>query len=374
MSDNIPFESQMEIIQRISDTKSLIRCRSVSKAWKFVLDSKKFVNAHTLRHEAHNLHLLIQERDLEVKYVDDDTFPHQKHVFILHSVHKFINDDSMILGSSHGLLCLYELEMRIAVIWNPWIRKTVDVAIPNVFSKHYTRTVVGFGVCPCRLEPKLVKITYNVDFGRLKYRNTSSQVEVLTLSSGGTWRSPLSSNLPHKSIWFEFSQAVVDGFIYWNAYKRIIVGGAFLTPKLIMSFDLTREELTQVNLPDCLALNHGDVLLLCNLRESLATLEFEFNVYNETVTHHVWMMIGHGCTRSFTKLYSINETDASIYTTLVFRKTGAPIVAVKNNKDDHYSEFELAIHEPESVTNTKIGIHGTRFVHSDMETLLLLGH
>nr|XP_043633024.1 putative F-box protein At1g47790 [Erigeron canadensis] len=203
MSDNnIPLEIQMEIIQRIPDIKSVIRCRSVSKAWKSMIDSKEFVTAHTLRHPA-KPHLLIRKRDCndgQVKYVsivDDDTFPNQKvSVFVPDSVNKF-SPDSKIVGSSHGLFCVYDDKMSNVVIWNPSLRKTVDIAVPNVSREKSYRTIVGFGVCPGNLDPKLVKIRYVSDWSKLKDVNTSTQVEVFTLSSsGGIWRSPLKLQCP----------------------------------------------------------------------------------------------------------------------------------------------------------------------------------
>nr|XP_043634247.1 uncharacterized protein LOC122605376 [Erigeron canadensis] len=407
MSDSIPFEVQTEIILRIPDTKSLIRYRSVSKAWKSVIDSKEFVTAHTLRHhQAHNrYHLLIKTLDCEgcedctgdnpiskhcdycnytpVKYMsivdDDETFPHQKvSVFAPDSVHKF-SRDLEIIGTSHGLFFLYEYGMDTALIWNPCIRKTVAILVPDK-SERYYRTTIGFGVCPQNLDPKLVKITYAYDLRKLQDFNASTQAEVFTLSSGGTWRSPLSSNLPHKSIQFRHSQAVVGRFIYWDAVDRIHLddNDRFRNPKLIMSFDLTCEEFTKVNLPDSLALHHTAHLSLCNLKESLAVLDYKMNSRYDQENCHVWMLSGHGCTRSFDKVYSINAPGTSIHTTLGFRKSGAPIIEVDNDKEDYYRhERVLATYEPESKSITNIGVYGLHrnfYVHSYMETLLLHGH
>nr|XP_043632988.1 TMV resistance protein N-like [Erigeron canadensis] len=350
---HIIYKEDVESVQKnrdcISDYRNLeyIHGHGNSRAWKSVIDSKDFVTAHTLCHEA-NHHLLIIKAwksviDSKVNYVsvvDDDTFPHQKvNVFVPDSIEKFSND----LEINH-----YCPVTSIAIIWNPCIRKTVAIAIPNVFRKRHLSTVVGFDVCPRNLDPKLVKITYVSDLGRLGYANTGAQVEVFTLSSGGTWRSPLSSNLPHKSIQFGDSPIVIDGFIYWDATDRTNVGGGFR--KIIMSFDLTSEELTKVNLPDPLELNNPYAyahLSLYNLRESLAVIELESHrVFNRELNrynylsriYHVWIMSGHGCTRSFDKLYSINEPGSSICTPLGFRKSGAHIIKVGS---------ALGIYEPE---------------------------
>nr|XP_043611728.1 uncharacterized protein LOC122583381 [Erigeron canadensis] len=222
MSNNIPFEIQMEIIHRIPDIKWVVQYRSVSKAWKSMIDSKKFVTGRTRRHiQQQPRRLLIRGKDFydsqqEVKYVsivDDDTFPLQK--FNL-SVPDFCRKTRLV-GSSHGLFCFYDFK-RNMVIWNPSIENFVLTVVDY---KVCSRINVFFGVCPNTLDPKILKIPYRV-------RNATTQVKVFTLSLGA-WRSPLSNTCPRESISMGSSQAVVDGFIYWNAYDSIEVDGGFRT-------------------------------------------------------------------------------------------------------------------------------------------------
>nr|GFB85792.1 hypothetical protein [Tanacetum cinerariifolium] len=84
MSDNIPFDMQMEIFKRVSDVKSLIRFRSVSKQWKCFVDSSKFIACYGARRsQPHHLLLRYKEAN-EVKYVsflDDVTFTQQQQDF-----------------------------------------------------------------------------------------------------------------------------------------------------------------------------------------------------------------------------------------------------------------------------------------------------
>ncbi|MFS7988026.1 putative F-box domain-containing protein [Helianthus anomalus] len=47
MSDNVPFELQVEIIKRVP-VKSLVQFRSVSKQWKSLIDSSESITHHTL--------------------------------------------------------------------------------------------------------------------------------------------------------------------------------------------------------------------------------------------------------------------------------------------------------------------------------------
>nr|XP_043611074.1 uncharacterized protein LOC122582716 [Erigeron canadensis] len=234
------------------------------------------------------------------------------------------------------------------------LRKTILTVSPDELSKlHWIN--VGFGVCPNTLDPKIVKIT----------RNTN-QVEVFTLSLRA-WRSPLSNTCPRESISFG-SQVVVDGFIYWDASDRIEVGGLCRYDILIMSFDLTSEEFTELYHP-----NSCDHDLLSNLRESLGVVEFirttHINYFN------IWIMKGCGCTRSFEKLYSISTFDVSIEKTLGFRRSGAPVIEIENDSGE--STATLAVYDPKSKDITEVwssGMLGSFCVHSYMETLLLLDY
>ncbi|KAF5804012.1 putative F-box domain-containing protein [Helianthus annuus] len=137
MSDYLPIEIQVEILKKIP-VKSLIQCRSISKAWKPLIDSSDFI-AH---YSGQQQHLLT------------------------------------------------------AVLWNISIRKVVAVNVPNVGDYGRYEAVLGFGVCGFgeTNDPKIVKITPIV------MDCTSSipwQIDVFTLSTGA-WRRPYSTNLPRK--------------------------------------------------------------------------------------------------------------------------------------------------------------------------------
>ncbi|GKC88474.1 zinc finger, CCHC-type containing protein, partial [Tanacetum coccineum] len=58
MSDNIPFEIQIEIIRMVSDVKSLMQLRSVSKPWKSFIDSSDFIKGYGARHTQPHSHIL----------------------------------------------------------------------------------------------------------------------------------------------------------------------------------------------------------------------------------------------------------------------------------------------------------------------------
>ncbi|GJU24505.1 putative RNA-directed DNA polymerase, eukaryota, reverse transcriptase zinc-binding domain protein [Tanacetum coccineum] len=69
MSDNIPFEIQMEIIKMVSNVKSLIQFRSVSKPWKSFIDSSEFIIGYGASHtQTHSFILRYNNKNFEKAY------------------------------------------------------------------------------------------------------------------------------------------------------------------------------------------------------------------------------------------------------------------------------------------------------------------
>ncbi|KAI3494938.1 hypothetical protein L1887_36996 [Cichorium endivia] len=238
MSDQIPFHIQEEIMKRLP-VKSLVQFRSVSKAWKSLIESSDFIAAQNLHRHNQPQHLIVSfefpafEEDCVIFsrcYIDDDNFPLQ---ISLPTLPLSVNQLTLstIVGSSHGLVCLYgshpDFSSKMAVVCNPSIRKSFVVAVPGLpFVLH--EPSVGFGVCPVTRDPKIVAIIH------------SSEVMVYTLKSG-EWRSVF-GNLPTIGTRDLFCSVVTDRFIYWRAESQ--------TRKMVMSFDVTSENFEAIDLPD----------------------------------------------------------------------------------------------------------------------------
>ncbi|KAF5764821.1 putative F-box domain-containing protein [Helianthus annuus] len=347
MSDNLPFELQEEIMKRLP-VRSLIQFRSVSKSWKSLISSSRFV----VDYSGQQQHLFVMHEDDSddfnqqcVSIVDDHTFPHQRVSVTIPPLVKNLKDPS-IVGGSHGLLCLYDFdldakEMEMAVLWNPSIRKAV--AVTN--------------------DPKIIKINHIKQWKDVGSINCiPSQVEVFTLSTGA-WRSSYSSNLPRKSIiWFR-DQVVIDGIHYWLATDRTSDVSLY---DLIISFDITNEEFKEVILPDSLSRNF-DQHVMSNLKNSLVMLEFN----RRRTLYNVWMMED-GVSKSFTKLFTICPPDVEQIYVLEFRKSGEPVIQVRQLGGAPDGLLSLAVYEPDSKHINDLGIDGFHEVKAYTETLLLL--
>ncbi|KAJ0781554.1 putative F-box domain-containing protein [Helianthus annuus] len=160
MSDNIPFEMQMEIMKKLP-VKSLIQFRSVCKPWNSLIDSPDFITQYNGQ-RTNPQHLFLTYYSCGDKYVsiaDDHTFP--QHKVPLTFPQWLLDYDYDLIGCSHGLLCLsyYEDQTRIAIIWNILIRKAIVVLVPNVAGGEVYKNGLGFGVCRETTGPKIVKIT-----------------------------------------------------------------------------------------------------------------------------------------------------------------------------------------------------------------------
>ncbi|PWA47240.1 F-box domain-containing protein [Artemisia annua] len=354
MSDNIPFDLQAEIMKRLP-IKPLIQFRSVSKTWKLFIDSSKFINNYHRIHQHH--HLLVSYTNPEnksvqkyVSIVDDDTFPEQKCALNVPSSVTLLNEPT-IVGVSQGLVCFFDTlersddsRTKTAVIWNPTIRKSVSVSVPNVLAIPYYN-VLGFGVTPDTCDPKLVKVSFDRSLGA--WGDYDTVVEVFTLSTKA-WKR-LTTNLPRNSTAFEGNQVVIDRFIYWRAWDLRFEDPRYDGLEYIMSFDLVTEEFKELDLPDSFARNNR--LFMSKVRESLAVVQAKVVDMKEVVS--VWMM-EHGDPKSLTKKFTINTTN-ELFEVHGFRKSGEPLMEM--TEDDAEPELDdLCVYEPYSGHMKSVGI------------------
>ncbi|MFS7993500.1 putative F-box domain-containing protein [Helianthus anomalus] len=374
MSDNIPFEIQSEIIKRLP-VKSLIQFRTVSKPWKSLIDSSPFINHYSSQH-THTQRLLVTYDDpvdsatAYVSIADDDTFPQQKVSYSFPLLTTNILKYSSIIGTSHGLVCLYgsdDIGKEIAVVCNLSIRKAVGVVMPDLPSGITFGIVVGFGVCRETNDPKIVKITYISSWDDMEsISSIPSQVEVFTLSSGA-WRGVCSSNLPRKSIRFSLDSVVIDGVLYWLAGDGVNTRNGYNYYMLIISFDLTSEEFGEIYLPDSLARVDDYNLSISKVRNSLVVLRR----FLDDSGFSVWMMLD-SVPQSFIRMFTIKSPDLLIKG---FRKNGEPIIEMVQHHPGQRDGSFFVAYDPcsKDIINLEIDVFARSFcVFPYIETLLLL--
>ncbi|GJY62199.1 putative F-box domain-containing protein [Tanacetum coccineum] len=382
MADHIlPFDIQAEIMKMLP-IKSLIRFRSVSKQWLSLIDSSKFINNYHInrKHLQHRIFVQYKQENGQkyISIIDDSTFPNQKSS--LPGPLSLLRETTLAHSSVNGLLCFYGVrrdvagETKMAVLWNPTIRKSVGIPIPNALSSPKGDTYIGFGSCPDTSDPKLVRINTILGFMTVDW-----EVEVYTLSAR-IWKTVSNIPLAFNSYHLKGDQVFVGGFIYWPAFESIKLGGR---SNLIVSFGLKNDEFGEVCLPDRLV--HACNIGVTKVYESLGLLEFSVEETYD-ISCVVWVM-KEGVAKSFTKMFSIKSPPADPadplldYIVLEFRNNGDAIVQ-DFSCFDHFESDEvyrslLELYEPCSGHANGLGIIGkynSFSVKSYMETLLLLDH
>ncbi|KAJ0451450.1 putative F-box domain-containing protein [Helianthus annuus] len=365
MSDNIPFEIQLEIMKRLP-VKSLIQFRSVSKTWKSLIGSSRFITEYSSQQQ----HLLVRYSD-SVESIIHTKSPNRSLLTRLFRrstarvpvplfEHKYVS----VVDDDHH-------QHKVSMTHVPVSENCCCccACFGERVGEEY-QTALGFGVCRETSDPKIVKIRYvdpllsselmtaHLTGIRIPIDPISSQVEVFTLSTGA-WRSPYGVNLPRNSISFYLrDELVIDGVFYWLATEWIVT-------RLIVSFDMTTEEFIEITLPDGLS-NINNQISMSNLRDSLVVYGYDHRVINKDFC--VWTMGG----GVFTKLFTITLNGNAMLRG--FRKSGEPIIAIP----EEGKRGRLAVvYEPYSNHVDNLRIDGLPFsfkVYPYIETLYLLDH
>ncbi|GJS84328.1 F-box domain containing protein [Tanacetum coccineum] len=212
MSDNIPFDIQMAIMNRLH-VKSLLQFHTVSKQWKFSIDNFEFIRNYGSRERNSCCFNLSYKHDNQgfIYFVDENlAFRHldsNLNIFSLTPV-----------ASSKGVWCFAYGENSMLLLWNPSIKKSMGILVPNyMLQPSSPKMIFGFSIRPVTLDPTLVKINYPL------YSDGPWYVSMSTLSLR-IWYNLDYDCLPRKSVRIKWSgQAVIDGKILWIGAERFFV-------------------------------------------------------------------------------------------------------------------------------------------------------
>ncbi|GKC32486.1 F-box domain containing protein [Tanacetum coccineum] len=136
--------------------KSLLQFRTVSKLWKYSIDCSDFVREYGFR-ESNNccLYLTFKQNFEGVICSVDDNLALSPVVSNL----KFFNLTPF--ATCEGVWCFSYGENSMLLIWNPSLKKSVRISVPNyLLEADSPKMLFGFGVHPVTLDPTLLKINY----------------------------------------------------------------------------------------------------------------------------------------------------------------------------------------------------------------------
>ncbi|GKD51657.1 hypothetical protein Tco_1280633 [Tanacetum coccineum] len=109
--------------------------------------------------------------------------------------HRLLLRDTIVIGSSGGLFCLYALDKAMLVVWNPSIRRSVGIVAPRIFE------VFGFVVCPVSNDPTVVKILFPCCYrGSLVVILPYRDVNVWKMEGDSSFTKLFTINTPDSSI------------------------------------------------------------------------------------------------------------------------------------------------------------------------------
>ncbi|PHU29648.1 hypothetical protein BC332_01741 [Capsicum chinense] len=314
MSD-VPPEVITEILSRLP-VKSLLRFRCVSKSFKSLIDSPKFIKAHLKQQQEPNpnanLNLI-----LEAHYKTDNLFSlefttntsAQHHPKKLDHPLKQIYGPTQVLGSCRGLVYISN-NMSDNGIWNP-------------STKRFRRLpVCKFDRAPCKQGPGMEQICQG--FG---YDRTDEDYKVVTIAQ---WYYPNELKVVSETMVYSLKfggwKKVQDcpymvlkegngtcatsagGALYWMMQMELSLSYSRL---VLVGLNLGTERFDEVPLPK----NMGKPLTfnLAALNECLCLISGYGTCRNgkNLVLDHidVWMMRGCGVEQSWVKLFTVEQLE-----------------------------------------------------------------
>ena len=361
MSDNIPLDVQLDIMNRLP-VKTIIMLRRVSKIWKANIDSQPFITSYGARHTDECLFNL--------------TFDQGYKGFMASVSEKFIITplDSHLqlaamrpVGNSCGLTCFMYGTTMMAVIWNPSIRKSVGIFTPFYTDQiECSKICFGFGVRPDTLDPTVVKVSYPV------FQTGFWFVSVFSLNNM-TWSRLPDFQLSRPSLRLKRkSQAVVGHFIYWAATERLVsTKGVPYKEYSLVSFDMVTSQFNIIEIPSLLKVVMPTPFSVCELGNSVVISGMIMT--SEVPLFVGWLLDVDGASITrFSNLFCIPTP--MVNKLLGFTSNRGPIVEANVGHILGHSVFVFD-HRLEQFVSLGIeGNGGSFYIAPHKESLLLINH
>ncbi|XP_055812064.1 F-box/kelch-repeat protein At3g23880-like [Solanum dulcamara] len=290
----LPVELIIEILSRLP-VKSLLKFRCVSRPWRCLISSRKFIKAHlnaftNKKDSTHHSRLLLRFvqphhhlMDCSIRSLLYDSDPK---IFQLSYPMQNPRKSFKILGSVNGLIC-FSSESDL-FLWNPSIRKFKKFCDPQ--SGYYFH---GFGYDQLRDDYKLVIIS-------------PKEVRIYS-SNSDSWRIIVHDR--QYGLFREDEGVFVNGKLHWaNSPSQDEHWD-------IICIDVTDEKWGKVEKP---FYGEGDF----DLTLSMGVLGNDLSILcnNQSLQTHVWIMKEYGIKESWTKMYTINRSYNSRYFSPLFCK------------------------------------------------------
>ncbi|CAI9118801.1 OLC1v1020414C1 [Oldenlandia corymbosa var. corymbosa] len=379
MSDfapSIPNDLIVDILVRLP-AKSVGRFRCVSKPWRSLLSSFRFIRAHTdfhllydldekivlsaSRNSVHSpdsLHILTfftneSERSSSIDGISKEvSFP------LLHPNDQFV----VVKGSCHGLVLLMNPDSYSICLANPVTLEVVK--IPDFCSPlDFDGISYGLGYDNTTDDYKVMALSYY----RKRVTSDDSIAETFVnvySTKSRAWRKLAISPFDHAELHGKHG-VFVNGFIHWLACEYKTKMAPFRNQRsVIAAFDLAREEFQKLPPPKSVEEHMFVVYKLTVLRGCLAMVTglcdgvFEF-----------WVMIDYGVQESWTKFSIIYPEDVPMLRSLkvvyVLSDSTEVVLTIESEKFAAYnlSNGVWRVMEFDGIPNS-IGLEEVTFMES----------
>ncbi|XP_062088509.1 F-box protein CPR1-like [Humulus lupulus] len=300
---NVPPEIITDILIRLP-VKDLLRYRCVSKPWCSLIDSHDFIKRH-LSHSKEtysNTGLVLNWSELY--WVDLDTL--NSAVELNHPID--FGGGTEVLGSCNGLLALFNSYDDVA-LWNPFTKRyrnlpITEIEFPSDGLCVGQYMIYGFGHDPINDDYKLIRL---IQFYGDDDDSFDSEVKVYSLKAK-TWKRI--KDFPYYLRYNRSYGVHVGNALHWVVSRKPISD----VSKLIGAFDIVSEEYHVVPQPDyvdddfCMTLNvlGGCLCLICNYTSNQSN---DFSRESKVDRVDIWVMKEYGVKESWTKLYSVVQSD-----------------------------------------------------------------
>ncbi|XP_071708388.1 F-box/kelch-repeat protein At3g23880-like [Rutidosis leptorrhynchoides] len=210
MTSEVVVDVLEQILVRL-DVKDLIRFKSVCKSWHSLISSDRFINYH-----------------LNCSYNNDlNNYAIGHRRIVIPSSHT-----PMMIGSSNGLVCISKQSDGQLLVANPLTRVVKKLQqLPKLFFK--MSECWGFGYDSSVNDYKVI-----LGFPIVK---TTTCFFMLSLKTN-IWQ--LIRDVNYEPISMSMRGVFLDGSVYWLMINRIN------SKKVILSFELSREEFVQISIPN----------------------------------------------------------------------------------------------------------------------------
>ncbi|XP_050217360.1 F-box/kelch-repeat protein At3g06240-like [Mercurialis annua] len=282
-SEYLPEEVVVQILIRLP-VKCILKFSCVCKLWNCIIKSPNFIS--TFASNKHDSYIFLLHCDMNnYKYsirIDNKDFNKYRSIRpLLSRANRNFLFPLKVVGSSNGLLCLYDYLgivrlIKKFIIWNPSIRKSLLIPQPcsDLGAPH---ELIGFGFDSRTNDYKLLAN------GFMYSLNCNSWKEIMT-----------AKNITNR-IWLSKS-VFIHGRFHWLVFGE--------EKNVVLMFDLRDEMFREISLPQCLEnVRLGYLRIQAFGESSIAVTHVINNIRRE---YDIWVMEEYG-TGEWTKLATVGK-------------------------------------------------------------------